>query len=317
LRLLRLDLLRTVPFLYNGANQSFDLDLAIQLACSGQQIETIALAPCEPLRRWPGKLALTSLLRSAAQFRLMQYELFYDPKFDVAPSRYLTKEARTSIHHFLRNIPLAPGSEVLDVGGGNGEATGLAHARRGVRVTSIDQVAPPVNSPVQFHRVDLDQPWLAQFPYRSYDTIFALDVLEHLKTPETGLREIFRLLRRQGTLYASTANVAFFPLRLMLLSGQFNYGRRGILDLTHRRLFTIGSFKRILRNSGFSVEKVYGFGPPILDLSRNPGVLTRLADSLFAFLARVWPAMFAFQFVAVCKRMDSPSELLPEIRVES
>ena len=37
----------------------------------------------------------------------------------------------------------------------------------------------------------------------------------------------------------------------MLLFGQFNYGKRGILDLTHTRLFTFESFRRL-----FDAERV-------------------------------------------------------------
>ena len=39
----------------------------------------------------------------------------------------------------------------------------------------------------------------------------------------------------------------------MLLFGQFNYGKRGILDLTHTRLFTFESFRRLFEQGGFRV----------------------------------------------------------------
>ena len=39
----------------------------------------------------------------------------------------------------------------------------------------------------------------------------------------------------------------------MLLLGQFNYGKRGILDLTHTRLFTFASFRRLFEQGGFRV----------------------------------------------------------------
>ena len=57
---------------------------------------------------------------------------------------------------------------------------------------------------------------------------------------------------------ASTGNVAFLPLRAALIVGQFNYGQRGILDMTHRRLFTLRSFRRLFEQSGFVVERVIG-----------------------------------------------------------
>ena len=43
---------------------------------------------------------------------------------------------------------------------------------------------------------------------------------------------------RRKTLVLTTPNIAFVVQRLMLLLGQFNYGKAGILDRTHTRLFT-------------------------------------------------------------------------------
>ena len=52
---------------------------------------------------------------------------------------------------------------------------------------------------------------------------------------------------------ASTANVGYVLVRIMLALGFFNYGKKGILDLTHTRLFTIRSFCRTLEGEGFEV----------------------------------------------------------------
>ena len=101
---------------------------------------------------------------------------------------------------------------------------------------------------------------------KPFDSVLALEVLEHFKSPEKGAREIFEQMQAGGKLYASTGNVAFIVTRLMLLLGKFNYGRRGILDLTHTRLFTRKSFERLLKNAGFRIDKVTYFGPPIEDL---------------------------------------------------
>ena len=77
-------------------------------------------------------------------------------------------------------------------------------------------------------------------------------------------------------LVISTGNIAFFVVRLMLLLGQFNYGRRGILDATHTRLFTFGSFRRLLEDNAFVIEQVIGIPAPFpLALGRN-----RLANAL-------------------------------------
>ena len=91
--------------------------------------------------------------------------------------------------------------------------------------------------------------------------------------------------------------------------GQFNYGKRGILDLTHRRLFTIRSFKRMLEGGGFRVEKVRGFGPPIQDMVGDTPLL-RLLDRCAGFLARVWPSLFCYQFLVEATRLEEVEDIL-------
>jgi len=124
------------------------------------------------------------------------------------------------------------------------------------------------------------------------------------------MAEIFRYLKSGGKLYASTGNVAFLPVRIALLLGWFNYGRRGILDLTHRRLFTVNSFRRLLKNAGFRIDRVIGFGPPLADLADGRSRIFEIADRLLARLARTWPRLFAYQILIECTRTDLPADLM-------
>ena len=52
-------------------------------------------------------------------------------------------------------------------------------------------------------------------------------------------------------------------IRLMLLLGESNYGKRGILDMTHTRLFTFSSLARLLEQRGFQVIRSRGIPAPI------------------------------------------------------
>jgi hypothetical protein len=92
-------------------------------------------------------------------------------------------------------------------------------------------------------------------------------------------------------------------MRLSLALGHFNYGKRGILDLTHTRLFTIYSFRKLLANGGFVIEEVKGFGPPIRDMI-GEGRSLSAADRISGVLARIWPRLFAFSFLVVAEKAE-------------
>jgi len=130
-------------------------------------------------------------------------------------------------------------------------------------------------------------------------------VIEHLASPESFVDDFIAAASRNQNLQfiVSTGNVAFIIVRLMLLAGQFNYGKRGILDLTHTRLFTISSFRKLLRDGGFAIDGLSAFGPPIQDMIGGSAVL-RLADTASARFAHVWPRMFAFSFLVVARKAD-------------
>jgi hypothetical protein len=140
-----------------------------------------------------------------------------------------------------------------------------------------------------------------------------LDVIEHLRDPEASARRVAAILKPGGTLYASTGNIAYVVLRASLLFGQFNYGKRGILDLTHTRLFTIYSFKKLLANAGFVIEEVKGFGPPIEDMVGDSATL-RAIDTTSGALARLWPRMFAFNFLVVARKADELDDIYERTR---
>ncbi len=84
----------------------------------------------------------------------------------------------------------------------------------------------------------------------------------------------FAARRHRPEVVITTANVGFFVTRLMLLFGQFNYGRRGILDRSHRRLFTFGSLSTLLEQSGYQVIETRGVPAPF-PLAVKTGWLSR------------------------------------------
>jgi len=269
----RTSLLKRIPFSCNSNDFDFDSEIIIQTLGAGGVIKEIAIPTFygDEICHVNGMRYAFQCVNNVLQYKTMQAELFYDPRFDLSQTSLLasssseSKVAKTSVEHFIENIAdlnevkvrqISSVSEVLE---GNGKSGS------------------------------------------QYDIVIALDALQNENSPELALQQIGDSLKANGQIYVSCANVAYFPVRIMLLFGFFNYGRRGILDRAHKRLFTKGSFKRLLQQGGYEIEAIHGFGPPIVDRIGNTWFL-RLLDTLSYRLATFWISLFAFQILLVARK---------------
>ena len=200
--------------------------------------------------------------------RSQRLGLFYDRRFDCEPAdsgntRYQGKLDFLSPHSTAVDA-IPDNARVLDLGCAGGYVGAVLRRRRGCHVTGVDRF--PLGAGVEldaFIRHDLND-GLPPVDFRNYDYVLLLDVIEHLASPEAFVDRLRAALTLSPstTLLVSTANIGFFVNRLMLLFGQFNYGKRGILDLTHTRLFTFASFRRLFEQGGFRVRRMVGIPGP-------------------------------------------------------
>ena len=114
----------------------------------------------------------------------------------------------------------------------------------------------------------------------------------------------------------STANIGFIIPRLMLLLGQFNYGKRGILDMTHTRLFTFKSFERLLEQCGFDILEMRAVPGPF-PLALGDTWLARLLLGVNQALMKISRGMFGYQIFARIKPRPTVSYLLAAAHEES
>jgi hypothetical protein len=117
------------------------------------------------------------------------------------------------------------------------------------------------------------------------------------------------------TLVLSTPNIAFAIQRLSLLLGQFNYGRTGILDRTHTRLFTFRTLRHLLRDAGFRIRVMRGVPAPfpLVAGDRVGGVLLRLNE----ILIRLSKTLFSFQIFVVAESTPSVLYLVDDAKRSS
>src|SRR5574340_154064 len=102
---------------------------------------------------------------------------------------------------------------------------------------------------------------------------------------------------------------------MMLLVGQFNYGKRGILDVTHSRLFTFASLKRLFEQAGFTVGRPTGMPAPF-PLAVNSRRVGRALVRLNQLLIAVSPGLFAFQSFMEVRAQPSLEYLLARAEEE-
>jgi 2-polyprenyl-3-methyl-5-hydroxy-6-metoxy-1,4-benzoquinol methylase len=190
-----------------------------------------------------------------------------------------------------------PVERVLDVGCSLGD-TGLwlKEQKLAAYVAGVDVDEKAIESA----RRKLDSAVLcnveeAELPFEkeSFDLILCLDVLEHLRDPWVGLRRIREYLKPGGVLVTSIPNVRNFRVTLPLLFlGRFEYQESGLLDRTHLRFFTYRTAVRLVRDAGFTIERVDTTGA-------RRGSLTSLLNLATLGLAK---HLFVIQYLIRARR---------------
>jgi len=308
--------LAALPFERNTNDYHFDTEILIQLLRAGRCLRELPIPTYygDEIRKVKGIRYAFNVLRSTLLSRAQDYSLLYERKFDVRrPTEnnvFYQSKFRFESPHSLALQRVRPGSSVADVGCAGGYVA-QALKQKQCRVTGIDQFPPDNDANLdEFIRCDLDQ---GEFPVDAgrFDYVLLLDIVEHLRFPER-LLDTLRRTRRTGTdltVIFSTGNIAFLVTRLGLSLGRFNYGVRGILDLTHTRLFTFRTARNLFEQSGYRVQEVRGVPAPfpVAVGDNSLGRLLLIVNKLFIKISK---SLFAYQIFMVCKPTPSLEWLL-------
>jgi len=304
--------LRAVPFQMNSNGFDFDTDILIQMLDNGFRCREVDIPTYygEEICHVQGVKYAFNILVSTALSRLQRFGIYYHPKFDYQNDvRYPSKLDFPSSHTFAVSR-VRQGSVVLDVGCGSGYIA-RELCSRGIDVYGVDYSVDAQYREFfkEFLEGDINECDLS-FSLQKVDYILLMDVIEHLDAPEEFLLHLrSRFAKHTPRIIITTANVAFLPVRISLLIGQFNYGKRGILDMTHRRLLTFHSLTRTLHNCGFRIESTEGIPAPFpLVFGRN--VFSRTLLRLNRSLIGLWRGMFSYQIAIEAVPEPTAADLL-------
>ncbi|MHC4619269.1 MAG: glycosyltransferase [Planctomycetota bacterium] len=308
--------LKSVPFEYNANYFDFDTDIIIQLIDTQKRIKEIPVPTFygDEVSRVNGIKYAVRIIRSCILSKLNKMGLYYHPKFDYQQSnyRYEAKFGYASSQQFALDH-VRPNSTVVDIGCGPGFMAAKL-ALKNAKTTSIDvQVQPEAKkNSWKCLQADIEQYDFDEDFGEKVDYVLALDVIEHLKSPERMLKVLRRRFSRDAPDFVvTTGNVAFLPVRIGLLFNGFNYGSRGILDMDHARLFTFSSLCRTLEINGYEVLTKRGIPAPF-PLAVGEGRLARfllLINRILIFLSK---SLFAYQIAVVARPLPTLEHLLED-----
>ncbi|MES2786967.1 MAG: bifunctional glycosyltransferase/class I SAM-dependent methyltransferase [Pseudomonadota bacterium] len=323
-RIYSVEALRQIPFQKNTNDFHFDTQIIIQLVIARKRIVELPIPTYygDEICHVNGMRYAKDVMVSVMKARAQQYSIVYDPKFDCAPqtagnAHYQLKLGYESTHQAVLDL-VQPEHRVLDLGCAGGWLSQVLKTRKRCRVHGVDTFAlGPGVVLDQFVEHDLNA-GLPPLAAERFDYVLLLDVIEHMHSPEALMADLrVAMSRHPGSrLVITTGNVAFLPVRLMLLLGQFNYGKRGILDLTHTRLFTFRSMRRLLHQAGFEIESTRGIAAPF-PLAFGEGRLGMTLSAINSFFARILRSMFSYQMMFIAKATPMVTQLLDQAQVAS
>jgi glycosyltransferase involved in cell wall biosynthesis len=294
--------LAKLPFSYNSDDFDFDTDIIIQFAHGGYKIAEIAILTRygDEICNVNGMRYARQIMRSSLLAQLQRYQIYYQPKFDLEGenTHYPSKIHFDSSHKWAIN-QVGHNATLVDIGLGAGGVAAELMSTKNATVHGYDFAIDPnaARYCASTKAIHLDVEKLAFPENTKVDYVLLLDVIEHLSNPEeflTDLRE--QLYPHGGCLLLSTANISFIIMRLSLLTGRFNYGKRGILDITHKRLFTFYSIKKMMKEQGYILESVEGIPVPF-EFIFGPGKFSNFCLFINRLLMRISKSLFSFQVV--------------------
>jgi len=325
-RIYSVEALQKLPFDLNTNDFHFDTEIIIQFVARGLKIveQPIPTYYGDEICRVNGMKYAKDVTVAVLRYRAQGLGIFYDRRFDLqaespdSNAHYQVKFDGVS-PHTLTFAKVTSGSRVVDIGCAGGYVGSWLQDNRHCDVVGVDQFLHPHQSQLkQFIQHHISEGLPDQLDPQTINYLLMLDVIEHLPSPESFVQKLAQQLSDspQVELLVSTGNVAFIVTRFMLLFGQFNYGKRGILDITHTRLFTFASMRHLFEQAGFEVTSEQGVPVPLGLVFKNKTFVKALL-LVNQVLIKVSKGLFSYQMYMTIKPKLGLAHLLKNAQEHS
>ena len=213
----------------------------------------------------------------------MNSETFSEKKYSDARWAEFSKPEDIRIKIALRMI--GENKKVLDIGAYNGKISKKIK-ESGNEVWAVDATdafaAEFSAAGIDFTKANIEE----MLPYADnmFDVVFAGEVIEHLVNTDGFIREIKRVLKKEGFLVLTPPNTASLARRTLLLLGrnpffEASYTYPGDSAAGHLRYFTYDLLRDFLKSHGFNI------------VERTSEVVNFSGSVSSAFLAKLFPAL--------------------------
>ena len=306
--------LKKIPFYLNSNDFSFDTEIIIQFLILKLRISEVPIPTYygKEISYVNGLYYAYRIIIESLKSNIQKFGMLYEKKYDLIDDeiKYVYKKNFTSTHSISFKT-IKDNSLILDVGSGQGDLIRHLVNEKNCKVIGIDKNVKTISSKnIEFVSCDLNKE-LPNLDYLKFDYILFLDVIEHLENPEDFLKKLYEKISENEKIeiIISTPNISFFIIRFMLLFGFFNYGKRGILDKTHTRLFTFQSFKKLIEDSNYNIITTTGIPAPF-PLAIGENLLSKILIDFNKLTINIWRSFFSYQILCKIKPNKSLNLLL-------
>jgi len=302
-RVYSVDTLKKLPIHLNTNDFHFDTEIIVQLFSSNSKVVELPIPTYygDEKCHVNGMKYAWDVIKSSIKARVIKMGIFYDPKFSFDHTQYSQKINKFSFINTDSLVcnKITKRSNILMLSKKNTLLKKYLENEKKCIVYNLD----PMTDQSLFYN--------KKIKWEELDYILLLDVINKKNNLDIFLQSLRKKINGYPKIkiIISAGNICFFITRIMILLGQFNSGRRGILDIEHRNYFSAMSLVKFLDYQGYTVlEKNYLPGPYPLALGLN--YISKFLLNLNNFLAKIMPNLFSYQMLFIIKVNPQISWLL-------